>query len=203
MKLSIILAVSVINFLTLPAHSDGKKEALITLDVTGLPQAVSTLSQICQKSISVEVESDTATVLGNVTLQVRKCSSTNTISELTSLFAGYTFAEDSATGVINIYPRVGSRLDWTISNMVATNLSIAEVFADDVFGFGKHGIIFFPGRGNLAWLDHKIHITKTDGMDARHFLNKLCRELPFKARWELHSPRTGSDAILMFCGFGN
>lgn len=200
---TLIIAVSFVNLIAIPALSDGEMEPAMTLDVTGLSHAASTLSRIYQRGISVEVGPDATATLLTATIQVRKGSPTNTISELTSKLDDYVFADDSATGIYNIYPRVGSHLNWQISNIAATNLTIAEVFANDRFGFKRHGVIFSPGRGNLSWLGYKINITEADSIGARLFLNKLCSELPFKARWELRSPHVGSDAILTFYGYGN
>lgn len=197
----LLLAASILNVSIILAHSDVEKDTAMKLDVTSFSQAASTLSLIYRRGISIEMGPETETVPIAATIQARAGAPAMAISELTSLLDHYVSEEDASTGMINIFPRVGSRLNWQLPNAAVTNMTISKIFEDDVFGFKQHGITFFPGRGNLSWLDHKISVTEADSISARRLLNRICAELPFKARWELRIPRAGSDALLTFHGY--
>ncbi len=133
--------------------------------------------------------------LDNATLE-------DALGKVVSLVPGYSWAIDPATDIVNVYPIENSRLGWQIDDLEIKDKTFVAVFDEDILNLRENGITFFPGRGNLSWLNTPVSLAAKH-ITARDALNALCKQLPFKARWEVFPSRPGStDATLMFQGYG-
>ena len=107
------------------------------------------------------------------------------MSNLTTVVTNCVWAYDDKLSIINIFPKRNSLLNWSIDKIDVKGLSFEHIIMqDDYLKLRQHGITFFPGRGNLEWLKTPITV-KAEGLTAKEALNMICKQLPFKARWEL------------------
>ena len=125
------------------------------------------------------------------------------LNKITTVDPDYTWERDGTTGIVNIYPKENAPLGWEIKNIAFKDKTFREIFiSDDLLGLNVHGIEFFSGRGNLTWLDTLVSLN-ANNITARLALNQICKQLNFKARWELFELPSGrgTNALLMFQGY--
>lgn len=136
-----------------------------------------------------------------ITLKLKNSSVEEILNKLITVVPNYIWERNEATGIINIYPRKNAPLGWKIKNLVFEDSTIREIFiSNDLLGFKKHGIHFFPGRGKLTWLDTRVSLN-ANNITARQVLNQICKQL--NMRWELSGLplESSANAMLTFQGY--
>lgn len=116
----------------------------------------------------------------------------------------YVWQHDKATESFNIFPKKDAPLSFTMNGVELHNVTFREIFIEgDLLGLKKQDIQFNPGWGNYAWLESRVSL-KVDGGSARLIMNRICSQLPYKARWELRRTYYGRRLIglLAFEGLG-
>ncbi len=192
------------------------KKADFAVERARITDVARELSRAHQISISVEEgrwfdrEGDTDTKVEELerkrsvgfTFKLSQATVEDVLNRLTTIDPDYAWERDKATGIVNIYPRENAPLGWKIKNLAFEDKTIREIFIlNDLLGLKKHRIQFFPGRGNLTWLDTQTSLN-ADNITARQALNQLCKQL--NMRWELFelpSGRSSADVMLMFQGY--
>lgn len=175
------------------------------LSAARIEDAARELSRAWQIGVCCEsVTGETAGMATNrISLEMKDVSLESALDHVVALIPEYRWEFDEASGLVNIYPKDLSPLETVHHNIAVTNRTILEIFdVDDALNLKEQGITFFPGRGNMGWLKVPISI-QAENLTTRQALNRLCGQLPFKARWELFRLPQANDATLMILPFGN
>lgn len=177
----------------------------VVLSSARIEDATRELSRSWQIGICCEYTSgDNADMTTNrISLEMKGVSLESALDHIVAMIPDYRWEFDEASGLVNIYPKDSSLLDAVHHNISVTNRTVPEIFdIDDLLNLKGRDISFFPGRGNMEWLKVPISI-QVDNVTTRQALNRLCGQLPFKARWEVFRLPQANDATLMIFPFGD
>lgn len=159
------------------------------------------VSRYFQRSICIEEKLNAERK--SFSLNLEQASLDKILNEIVLIDENYIWETDEKTGIINIYPKQNDLLNWKINYLSIKGMSVKDIFMEkDLLELKKHNIEFFTGRGNLSWLDAKITLNIND-LSARDVLNLLCKQLPFKARWQILKIMSSTNkGFLTFHGYG-
>ena len=165
-----------------------------------LTELAQQLSRAAQVGVCVEDRRK-----GTFTFALENVTLRDVLNKIVATDPRYVWRWDAETKLVNVYPRAGAPLDWRIAELSFEDKTIDEVlFSGDLLGLKKHDIMFTHFGGNVSWLETPVSLNAED-ITARQAMNLLCRQLGFKARWELwkREPRQArARRILMIRGYG-
>jgi hypothetical protein len=146
--------------------------------------AIREISRIYRVPVCFEAVARTETSSGAdfVTLSLTNVTVRECLDTFCVVATNYVWVYDFASDMVNVQPRGGSALEWRSGATGRIVTTVKDVFS--AVGFHERDFHLNPGRGNLAWLDSTVVLARGD-VTAVSILNRMCRVIPFRARWEM------------------
>ena len=181
---------------------DAAQELSRSCGISICVEETKTLSEL-DKDIQFRALEKKSTV--GITLSLKNESVEYILNKIVKVDRNYKWEFDESTEIVNIHPVNNAPLDWTLENISINEKTFREIFLlDDLLGLKEQKIAFDTEGGNLSWLD--LHVSlNANSITVRKALNQLCKQLTFKARWELYKKdleNFGIQFILVFRGYG-
>lgn len=140
-----------------------------------------------------------STQTNQLALDLRRLTCTAVLDAIVDQQPRYVWRYDATNGIINVYPRDESLLDWQTPLIDVQDLPMAVVLWGKVRNleeWRKRNIFCEPISGNSIWTE-MYHITlRVPPMTVRNVLNEICRRASdlsegFYWWWELENGKMG------------